>query len=79
VHARAVPGWENLAALLRHLRFVHDHHRRIGRVALAVDGTLAGLASAVADHVVRPQLRHFGYAALDDAIAWAGGRERGAQ
>ena len=24
-----VPGWENFAALVQHLRFVRDHHRRI--------------------------------------------------
>jgi len=75
VHARAIPGWENLGALLRHLRFVRDHHRRVHRVALAVDGVLAGLAPVVADHFVRAQLRHFRYDALDDAIAWAADRD----
>ena len=46
VHARAVPGWENIGALMRHLWFVRDHHRRVRRVALAVDGALAGLHRA---------------------------------
>jgi SpoIIAA-like len=75
VHARAVPGWENLGALMRHIRFVRDHHRRLRRVALAVDGVLAGLAPAVADHFVQAQVRHFGYDALDEAIAWAADRD----
>jgi hypothetical protein len=74
VHAPAVPGWENLGALLRHLRFVRDHHRRVRRVALAVDGVLAGLAPTVAEHFVQAQLRRFGYDALDAAIAWAAAR-----
>jgi hypothetical protein len=27
------PGWENIAGMLGHFRFVHDHHRAICRVA----------------------------------------------
>ena len=38
-HARAFPGWENIDGLLRHIRFVRDRHRRVRRVALAVDST----------------------------------------
>ena len=71
VHARGVPGWENLRALLRHLRFVRDHHRRVRRVALAADGVLADVAPAVARHFVRAELRHFGHDDLDAAIDWA--------
>ena len=77
VHARAVPGWENLRALLRHLRFVRDHHRRVRRVALAVDGALADLAPTVAGHFVRAQLRRFAYDQLDAAIAWASDQDTG--
>ena len=45
------------------------------RVALAVDGPLADLAPAVADHFVQAQLRHFGHDELEAAIAWAAGRD----
>jgi len=75
VHARAVPGWRNGRALARHVRFVADHHRRVRRVALAVDGALADLAPAVANRVVRPQVRRFAFDALDDGIAWAADRD----
>jgi hypothetical protein len=40
IHAREFPGWGSLSAFLRHVRFVHDHHRKVGRIALAVDGKL---------------------------------------
>jgi hypothetical protein len=71
VHARAFPGWENLRALIGHLRFVRDHHRAIAKVALAVDGTLAQLAPHVATHFVHAEVRHFDYDQLDDAVTWA--------
>jgi hypothetical protein len=74
VHAREFPGWENLAGFLSHLRFIREHHRSIGRVALAVDSKLAALAPRIADHFVKAELKAFGYGALDEAIAWAGGR-----
>jgi hypothetical protein len=73
VHARAFPGWENISSLLRHVRFVRDHHRAVRRVALAVDSPVADLAPRLAEHFVRAELRHFGYDALDDAVAWAAG------
>jgi hypothetical protein len=73
LHARAFPGWENISGLLRHVRFVRDHHRAVRRVALAVDGAVADLAPRVAEHFVKAELRHFGYDELDDAVAWAAG------
>ena len=73
LHARAFPGWENIGGLLRHVRFVRDHHRAVRRVALAVDGPLADLAPRLAEHFVKAELRHFGHDELDDAIAWAAG------
>ncbi|TSB22876.1 STAS/SEC14 domain-containing protein [Streptomyces sp. NBC_01525] len=71
VHAREFPGWENVGSLLRHARFVRDHHRQVRRVALAADSRLAGLAPHLANHFVQADVRRFGYDELDDAVAWA--------
>jgi len=72
IHAREFPGWENLGGLLRHVRFVRDHHRQVRRIALASDSRLAELAPRIAEHFVRAEIRRFGYDELDAAIAWAG-------
>ena len=74
VHVREFPGWENFAGLLRHVRFVRDHHRRVKRVAIAADSKLASLAPKIAEHFVQAEVRAFAYDQLDSAIAWAGGR-----
>lgn len=71
IHAREFPGWENLGALVRHVRFVRDHHRKVERIALAVDSKLATLAPHVAEHFIHADVKSFGYAELDAAIAWA--------
>jgi hypothetical protein len=74
LHARAFPGWENIGGLLRHVRFVRDHHRTVRRVVLATDTKLADLLPRLTEHFVQAELRHFGYDELDGAIAWAAGR-----
>lgn len=72
IHARQFPGWENLGSLLRHVRFVRDHHRKIRRVALAVDGTVAQIVPALVDHFVEAEVKQFGADDLEPAIVWAG-------
>ena len=71
IHAREYPGWENVGSLLRHIRFVRDHHRRVGRLALAADGKVAELAPLLAEHFVQATVKSFGYDELDRAIEWA--------
>lgn len=71
VHATTFPGWENASGLVRHLRFVINHHRQIERVALAVDGKLAEIGATLAEHAVSAEVRHFAFADLDAAINWA--------
>ncbi len=34
IHVRAFPGWENIGAFMRHLRFLRDHQRKIQRSRL---------------------------------------------
>ena len=74
IHAREFPGWENLGSLLRHVRFVRNHHREVKRIALAADSQLARLAPKIAEHFVQAAVKGFGYDELDNAIAWASGR-----
>jgi SpoIIAA-like len=74
VHAREFPGWDNLGAFFRHLRFVRDHHRLVRRIAVAAGGRLADLAPKLAEHFIAAEIKHFDYEDLDRAIAWAGGR-----
>ncbi|OLL72380.1 hypothetical protein Ae168Ps1_0758 [Pseudonocardia sp. Ae168_Ps1] len=70
--ASSFPGWENLSGLVRHAEFVMQEHRRVRRVALALDGILPTLAPAVAGTVLHPGVRHFRHADVEAAIAWAG-------
>ena len=70
LEAPSFPGWENFAALLSHLRFVRDHHRRIERIAVVTDSALLAVAPKIASHFVSAQLRTFDTASRAAALAW---------
>ena len=70
VRARAFPGWAGFGAMLSHLRFVRDHHRKIARVAVATDAAVLSVLPAIAKHFVAAEIRRFGYDEKDQALAW---------
>jgi hypothetical protein len=70
IEAPSFPGWDSFAALLSHLRFVRDHHRRIRRVAVVSDSAFLTVAPKIASHFVSAQLRTFDAADRAAALAW---------
>jgi hypothetical protein len=72
IEAHSRPSWENLGSFVRHLSFVRDHHRKIGRVALVADAPIARAAATLAARVLGPEVESFPTSALDAAIRWAG-------
>ncbi len=73
VKALSFPGWEDFAGLIEHLKFVRDHHRRIGRVAAVTDSGFVKAASAVAGHFAHPEIRRFAPDEEAAAMAWLEG------
>jgi len=70
IETSGFPGWENFGAMLRHFRFVRDHHRKIKRVALVTDSPLGELAEHLASHFVAAEVRHFRAKEGEAAKAW---------
>ena len=67
-------GWQDLAGLLAHLRFVRDHHRNVKRVAAIGNGLAVSIVPALARHFVDAEIRHFTADQRDGAMAWAKGK-----
>ena len=65
------PGWENPSSMLRHLRFVHEHHKKINRVAIVTDSPLGEFGEHVANHFVDATIRHFSAKEVSAAREWA--------
>jgi hypothetical protein len=70
IEAQSFPGWDDFAALVSHVRFVRDHHRRIRRIAVVSDSKLLALAPKLASHFVSAEVRAFDAADRAAALAW---------
>jgi hypothetical protein len=70
VWAESFPAWTELAALLKHLRFIRTHHRLVRRVAIVSDARAMVLAPRLARRLVAAEVRHFPAAELEAALAW---------
>lgn len=75
IDAPVFPGWEGMAAMASHFRFVRDHHKYIARVALVTDSALGDVAEHLASHFVSAQIRHFAAGQLAQANDWVADRE----
>ena len=64
------PGWTNLRAATQHFRFVHDHHRKIKKIAIVTDSLLGEAAEQIATHFVAATIKHFPFSHLDEAKNW---------
>ena len=57
--AETFPWWEDFAAMITHLDFVHDHHRKIKKVALVPRDSTFRFLSGIAGHFVQAEIRQF--------------------
>ena len=71
LQVREFPGWENVAGFVRHVQFLHDDHDCVRRVALASDVRIPEVSPALADRLIRAELRRFGRSQVGQAITWA--------
>jgi len=67
---KTFPGWESFAALVSHLSFVKDHHKKIACVAFVTDSPIGNLAEQVASHFVSAEIKAFKYNELETAKTW---------
>lgn len=71
IEAPHFPGWESFGAAMRHICFVRDHHKQIGKIALVTDSPLGSIAEHVGSHFIAAELRHFPASQSVEAGAWA--------
>src|SRR5215813_2458400 len=64
------PGWKNLAGMLKHFRFVRNHHRKVRRVALVTDARIGLFAARFARHFVAAEVRRVAAGRTGEARAW---------
>jgi hypothetical protein len=70
IDAESFPGWKDFAALVAHLKFVKDHHRKIEKIAAVSDSSFLAVAPKIASHFVQADVRHFAHAQKEEALDW---------
>ena len=70
VDAPAFPGWDSFGALIEHLKFVHDHHQKIDRVAAVTDSAFLRIAPRLASQFAHPEIKVFGRDETARALTW---------
>lgn len=73
IHAKAFPGWDSFGALVSHLQFVRNHHRKVERVAFATDSATGNVAEKGARYFIAAEIELFPYDSLEAAKSWAAG------
>lgn len=76
ISVESFPGWQSFAALLSHLSFVKEHHKKINAVALVTNSSIGGLGEFLGSHFLAAEVKHFNYGNVDEAKAWVIARER---
>ena len=59
ISSRHFPGWQGLGAMMSHLKFVHDHHRKIKRIAVVTNSPLGRFADHIGDHFIKAEIKKF--------------------
>ncbi len=70
VEAASFPGWDSLGALVAHVKFVREHHKRIRKVAVVTDSEIGNLAERLASHFLAAKVRRFPAGDFAAARAW---------
>ncbi|MEZ0053123.1 hypothetical protein ABIA30_004150 [Mycobacterium sp. MAA66] len=70
IDAPQFPGWDSFGALVTHIRFVHDHHKHVKKIAVVTDSPVAAVAQHLVSHFVAAQIRQFPAGQVEQARKW---------
>jgi hypothetical protein len=70
IEVKEFPGWKNLASMVRHFRFVRNHHRKVRRVALVTNARIGSIAEKFARHFVAAEVKRFPAEHAGEAKRW---------
>ncbi|MGO4440654.1 STAS/SEC14 domain-containing protein [Rhizobium sp. RAF56] len=70
INIKYFPGWQNLAAISAHLKFVANYNRAIERIAVVTNNSLLSIVPGIAGYFVHPQIRLFDSGQTEQALSW---------
>ena len=70
IYVKSFPGWDSFSALITHLKFVKEHHKKVSHVAFVSDSPIGTLAEHVTGHFVSAEVKSFPFNELEESIKW---------
>ncbi len=70
IFTRKFPGWESFGSLIKHLKFVKEHHKKLSHVAIVTDSVLGNFAEKIVSHFVSAEIKHFAFDEFGKAQSW---------
>jgi len=70
IDAPHFPGWDSFGAMVTHMRFVHDHHQHVKKIAIVTDSPMAGVAQHLVSHFLAAEIRPFPAGEVEHAREW---------
>ena len=70
INTKTFPGWESFGSLIKHFKFVKEHHKKVSHVALVTDSVLGDFGEKIADHFISAEIKHFPFDDLNNAQSW---------
>jgi len=70
IYTQSFPGWEDFAALSRHITFIKNHHKKIKRLAFVTDTSVIEFTKAIAAPFIEAEIKVFDYDDFEKAKEW---------
>ena len=70
IHVKSFPGWDSFAALIKHLKFIKDHHQKVTHGAFVTDSPIGNIAEKLGNHFVEAEVKDFSFNELEQAHNW---------
>lgn len=70
IETESFPGWDSLAALVEHFKFIKNHHQHVKKIALVTNSKIAVVAEKLANHFVAAEIQQFDAGMVDEARGW---------
>jgi len=70
IYTKDFPGYDSFSALLEHLEFIKEHHKKITKLAFVTDSLVGDLAEKIGSHFVSAKVETFAYDDFKKAKEW---------
>jgi tRNA U38,U39,U40 pseudouridine synthase TruA len=70
IQTKEFPGWQDFEGFTAHMHFVKANHKKVERIAVVTDSSMANVAESLGKHFTSAEVKHFPYPEDEQAMQW---------